>query len=156
MPATFVSDDLLIQGRSAFEPPLDQESRTDVRISADEHRARSNFDVPETEYYNQTYNSRGHPENLASRSLASRSRRAQNDVLSTIGVCAYVDENGKLVSSNGRNGPMSAAEKEATLANIVENEVGFWIGAAGDIVSLVLTRFIVNLRMRLQVIKLLC
>ena len=144
----------MIQGRSAFEPPLAQEGRTDARRSADERRTRSNFEPPGVELYNQSFNSRGHPENLASRCLASRSRRAQNDVLSTIGVCAYVDENGKLVSSNGGSSTMSATEKEATLANIEENEVGMWIGAGGDLLSLVLTRFIVNLRMRLQVNKL--
>ncbi|KAL8839249.1 MAG: hypothetical protein Q9176_004580 [Flavoplaca citrina] len=47
--------------------------------------------------YLQQYDNRGYPQNIGSRALSRRSRRAQNDVLATVGVLHYP---GELVQDN--------------------------------------------------------
>ncbi|KAL9638950.1 MAG: hypothetical protein Q9204_001311, partial [Flavoplaca sp. TL-2023a] len=58
--------------------------------------------------YLQQYDNRGYPQNISSRALSRRSRRAQNDVLATVGVLHYP---GELVQDNphvsSQSGPSS-------------------------------------------------
>lgn len=100
--------------------------------------------------YIQRYDYRGHPENQASRAAARRSRRAQNDVLSTVGVCVGVDANGQPKISP--EGPKAQrAEKEEVKSVMRENEIGLFIAAADNGLFHLAINFAYGLRNRLQV-----
>ena len=100
----------------------------------------------------QQYNVSGHPENLASRTASRRSRRARNNVLSTVGICVSTDENGKLIADpSNRNGLGSTPETEKTSVIGSENDVGLWVGLTDEIVCLLSTNFATNLRQRFEV-----
>lgn len=103
--------------------------------------------------YIQQYDRRGHPENLASRALLRQSRRAQNDVLATVGVCVGLDENGTAVRPE-------VHQKESDINNRIkvesvmrENEVGLLLVAADIGLFFVGTFWVLGLRQRLQVSK---
>jgi hypothetical protein len=108
-------------------------------------------EAPPAQQYVQQYNIRGHPENLSSRSLARRSRRAQNNILSTVGVCVSVDQNGKILPVTSKDAAKRAADAQRISAVMKENEVGLWIGFADDVITLFSTTFVLNLRARIQV-----
>jgi hypothetical protein len=99
--------------------------------------------------YTQQYDTRGHPENRESRQLARRARRAQNDVLSTIGVCASVDENGKLVNMQAEK-TLSPADMQQTMLNIHENLAGFRVSMIEDVLHGLFTIWCSNIRKRIM------
>ena len=78
------------------------------------------------EDYVQRYNSRGYPYNPESRAQSRRLRRAQNDVLATVGVCVERDEDTLSTVANGGN------DRKKVERVVTENEVGLGI-AAGEL-----------------------
>ena len=103
------------------------------------------------EGYTQHYNVRGNPENRQSRSLARHLRRAQNDVLATVGVCAPIDMNGRFIPQSTTNTAREQLDKQQVLSVTSENELGFWLGAADISVSALSRSCFVGLRQRLEV-----
>ena len=67
----------------------------------------------------QRFDERGCPINLESRTEARRLRRAQNEVLSTVGLCVSRDEDARKIIHD-RQG----ADREKVAAVIEENELG--------------------------------
>ena len=100
--------------------------------------------------YVQQYDYRGHPENQASRAAARRSRRAQNDVLSTVGVCVGVDANGQPTKLPPDGPKTQRAEKEEIESVMRENEIGLFIAAADNGIFHLAINFAYGLRNRLQ------
>lgn len=98
--------------------------------------------------YVQQYDSRGHPENRRSKAAARRFRKAQNDVLTTIGVCVVVDSQGRISQKKSRQ-PDVVAKQIAAIEK--ENRFGLGLAMADDIVFHVSSLFLENLRTRLQV-----
>ena len=101
--------------------------------------------------YVQHYDVRGHPENSPSRSAARRSRRAQNDVLATVGVCVNVDKNGKLVTASSLDSSFDKAKVKKLQEIATENLVGIWLGVVVNLVNFLSTFFVEGLRERFQV-----
>jgi len=164
-----------IQGRSAFEP-LPEASDTDPEASlAKAHRpetfetqdemAGSNTTsdtqinladqtsqatrIRETPVYQQQYNRRGHPENLASRELSRQSRRAMNDVLATVGICTgrnSFDYN-PTVSERSKSSIDSAKLDDIG----AENGIGLILDSVEQTLLSTVSVTIVGLRHRLQV-----
>ena len=95
----------------------------------------------------QAYDSRGNPQNPASRAQASQTIRAYNEVLATVGVCARVE-------SEGRDDLLNQAKESSRKidrAIVSENEVGSWLGIADELLSMVTNTAPINLRRRIQV-----
>ncbi|MCJ1287182.1 hypothetical protein MMC26_006530 [Xylographa opegraphella] len=144
----------LVLGRSAYEPPqwqdgerLQDEESTKIQEDVDE-LGRTNLTSPEE--YVQHYDTRGHPENRLSRSLARRARRAQNDILTTVGVCVFVDKNGRRIPLPSEDPKNNQIRKNEILSVISESEFGFWLGAAeGSLWPLLMNGF-GALRLRLE------
>lgn len=101
--------------------------------------------------YEQSYDLRGHPENSASRSAARRLRKAQNDILATIGVCVSVDKDGKLVPSSSIDSGKEQREMQRLASIISENEFGFWLSAGQAAALLLASSFPTCIRQRLEV-----
>lgn len=99
----------------------------------------------------QSYDLRGHPENRTSRANARRLRRAQNDILTTIGVCVSVDKDGKLVPSSSIDSDKQERELKKLASIISENEFGFWLSAAQAAVLLLTSSCAMCIRQRLEV-----
>ncbi|CAD6590079.1 MAG: hypothetical protein ASARMPREDX12_004181 [Alectoria sarmentosa] len=150
----------LTRGRSAFEP------LTETVAAEDETQAsRSSAENPEetTEpatntirqvdsgSYQQQYDRKGYPENSASRALTRQSRRAINDVLTTVGVCVGVDADGQIRPVY--DGSIVALDKSKVTGIIRENEIGLLIGfteaALDDLARMSTT----GLRYRLQTFR---
>lgn len=99
--------------------------------------------------YRQQYDRKGYPENAASRALSRQSRRAINDVLTTVGVCVGVDADGQIRPVH--DGSIAALDKSKVTGVIRENEFGMLVGfmeAALDDLAGMCT---VGLRYKLQV-----
>ena len=100
--------------------------------------------------YAQQYDYRGYPENQASRAAARRSRRAQNDVLSTVGVCVGVDADGQPTKLSPEGPKAQRAEKQEIESVMRENEIGLFIAAADNGLFHLAINFAYGLRNRLQ------
>ncbi|MCJ1405645.1 hypothetical protein MMC11_008874, partial [Xylographa trunciseda] len=144
----------LVFGRSAYEPPEWQDGErpkdeeTDKLQEVVDATGPTNLATPGE--YVQHYDTRGHPENRSSRSLARRSRRAQNDILTTVGVCVTVDKNGRRVPPASVSLESEQLERKRILSVISESEFGFWLGAAeGSLWPLLMNGF-GALRLRLE------
>jgi len=98
------------------------------------------FNVSE---YEQQYDSRGYAENLASKELSRQSRRAQNDVLATVGVC--VNEK-SLAKSN-----QATSEKSEIQQIMAENVDGLLLTTADSILLCSAIAWATGLKQRLQV-----
>ena len=143
------------QGRSAYEPPdwqAGEKPRDEELVRSQEVVDVTGPTIPLTgEEYVQHYDSRGHPENRTSRSLARRSRRAQNDILTTVGVCVTVDKNGRMIRSTSVSHAKEQSERKQILSVISESEFGFWLGAAEGSLWTLLINGLGALRLRLEV-----
>lgn len=99
--------------------------------------------------YQQQYDRKGYPENSASKALIRQSRRAINDILTTVGVCVGVDANGQIRPVH--DGSIAALDKSKVTGIIRENEIGMLVGsteaALDDLAGMCTT----GLRCRLQV-----
>ena len=143
------------QGRSAYELPQWPDGERPQELDAPNV---SVSDAPEAQpgggaegEYVQSYDLRGHPENQTSRANARRLRRAQNDILATIGVCVSVDKDGKLVPSSSIDSDKEERETKKLASIVSENEFGFWLSAA-QAAALVLTSSAATcIRLRVEV-----
>ena len=101
--------------------------------------------------YQQEYDRKGYPENSTSRALIRQSRRAINDVLTTVGVCVGVDADGQVRPVY--DGSIVTLDKSKVTGIIRENEIGLLIGfteaALDDLARMSTT----GLRYRLQVCR---
>ena len=148
------TDQRVLQGRSAYEPlerrPNEDEIAQEARANAAETIETGSY-VPGPEGYIQQYDHKGYPENLASRLLSRQSRRAQNDVLATVGVCV-VDERANLCAvppKHTRNN--QSIEKSRIRLIRRENEIGMSIAAADLGLFCLSSIFLLGLRHRMQV-----
>lgn len=97
----------------------------------------------------QQYDRRGNPENHASRQLDREFRMAQNDVLTSVGVC--IDERAKTPKNQTQFAKeYHSIEKLKTRSIRRENEIGLSIAAADLGIFCVVTFFLMGLRNRVQ------
>ena len=141
-----------MQGRSAFELPVwPRDERRQDQSGSSRGVNDGAFSLAHANDYTQSFNARGHPQNTVSRAAVRRNIRAHNEVLSTIDVCARVDNQGRDISRAQGSGN-SALERRYDPAIVQENESGLWIGVADDLACLVATTFVANLRRRIEVL----
>ena len=146
------------QGRSAFEPLAET-----VTAESGTQALQSTVDDPEdtTEsatniirqvnhgFYQQQYDRKGYPENSTSRALSRQSRRAINDILTTVGVCVGVDADGQ---TRPVHDSIKAALDKPKVAGIIrENEIGMLVGFNKAALDKLTGIGITGLRCRLQV-----
>lgn len=141
-------------------PDLEDESSPDRLIAggqldnrADE--AGSQTQVTPLAYspaYQQKYDSRGYPENPASRATSRQSRRAMNDVLATVGVCVGINTDGHKISMNDRGRP--TFDRAKLDAIVRENELGLLVDSADMALLSLASMSTAGLRHRLQVSRL--
>ena len=84
-----------------------------------------------------------------SRFEAREARRAQNDVLSTVGVCEGVDENGNLAIRVPRTSPLVENSEIELIRR--ENEVGLVLSVASSVAVVLVDSVPQSLRYRLMV-----
>lgn len=106
------------------------------------------MDSPDSQ---QRYNHRGYPINPESRGVARTSRRAQNEVLSTVGFCVGIRDDGSSVDTSRILAKASKNEKERVESVRKENEAGLLLGAASHGLMFLSVWWIMGLRNRLQV-----
>ncbi len=99
--------------------------------------------------YQQQYDRKGYPENSASRALNRQSRRAINDILTTVGVCVGVDADGQVRPVH--DGSIAALDKSKVIGIIRENEIGMLVGLMEAAIDDLTGMCITGLRYRLQV-----
>lgn len=99
--------------------------------------------------YRQQYDRKGYPENPASRFLSRQSRRAINDVLTTVGVCVGVDADGQIRPVH--DGSIAALDKSKVAGVIRENEIGMLVGFVEAALDDLAGMCTIGLRYRLQV-----
>ncbi|KAI9848730.1 MAG: hypothetical protein M1837_006817 [Sclerophora amabilis] len=141
----------LALGRSAFEPPP---APPDDGPTVRENEIRNALaarreDRSSTHRWIQEYDARGHPINPMSRIMGRISRLAQNDVLSTVGVCVatrYSNNPGDGGSEN-RNNFQSARERIDSI--MLENEIGLILKTLDLALLFVATWWIAGIRHRL-------
>lgn len=100
--------------------------------------------------YQQQYDSSGYPENPESQELARQYRRAHNDILKTVGICARVQAEGQSIKSRLDSQRKPALEKSAVDAVVRENEVGLLVLSADTSLLYVSNMCTSGLRHRLQ------
>lgn len=142
----------LMQGRSAWElpeegpvPPPDGRPYEDLVVDV-------GASLPDSSNgFRQRYNPRGYPINPESRALARTSRRAQNDVLSTVGICVGVHEDGR--PADAPSTLAKAAKHDTARIESVrkENEIGLLLSAASNGIFFLGIWWIGGVRNRLQV-----
>ena len=101
--------------------------------------------------YQQQYDSSGYPENLESRALSRQSRRAQNDVLATVGVCVGVNAEGQPIQSQLDGLKKPVLDKSKIDAVVRENEIGLLVSSADNTLVSLASLYAVGFRHRLQV-----
>lgn len=132
-----------IQGRSAYQSPIASSSAEE---SADASR---NANSVQSVGNVQQYDRQGHPENFVSRELVRQSRRAQNDVLTTVGVCVRVDKETKRVVTHGNDD--DADLRPAVGAIMKENEYGLFLSTSDWALFSITNLYLLGLRQRMQV-----
>lgn len=100
--------------------------------------------------YQQQYDSSGYPENFESRALSRQSRRAQNDVLATVGVCVGVNADGQPIQSQLDDLRNHVLDKSQIDAVVRENDIGLLVSSADNTLVLA-SLYAVGFRRRLQV-----
>ncbi|MCJ1253134.1 hypothetical protein MMC24_000941 [Lignoscripta atroalba] len=148
-------------GRSAYELP-DWRGQEELQTSNGSaapgpdigRLATPSSSSPEDVDYVQHYDVRGHPENTESRDVARRSRRAQNDVLSTIGVCVNVDRNGRLLAASSSRLAGNSMETFKILSIKHENGIGLCLSAVDLVMFFFATVSTLGLKNRLQTFSL--
>lgn len=99
--------------------------------------------------YQQQYDRKGYPENPTSRALSRQSRRAINDILTTVGVCVGVDADGQIRPV--QDGSLAALDKPRVTGVVRENEIGMLVGFTEVALDYLAGMCITALRHRLQV-----
>ena len=85
---------------------------------------------------------------MVSKGLMRQSRRAQNDVLTAIGVCVRVDKNGQPITNSKEDDPELSPALQATLK---ENDYGLFLATADWALFYLADLCLLDLRQRLQV-----
>ena len=98
----------------------------------------------------QQYDSRGYPQNLVSRLLSRQSRRAQNEVLASVGICIGKDRGDKPMKSMSLD-QRSSAKKSNIEGVRRENGVGLLITAVDLGLFCLASACFLGLRHRMQV-----
>ena len=144
-----------LQGRSAYELPewQDGERPPDPTPDQDRHEGAesSGERAGNSSGYVQQYDIRGHPANPGSRANARQARRAQNDVLATVGVCISTDKCGRLAPASSTSLANDSAESQKIRQIIRENEFGHWLSMSDDIAFYLLNSWLNCIWGRLQV-----
>ena len=155
LPYTSILTSSSFKGRSAYELPEWPEGERPSDNNYAQDRIEGTEPVDEegrvSGDYVQQYNIRGHPENPGSRTNARRARRAQNDVLATVGVCVSTDKSAKSQLAAVANSVNDIAQSQKITQIIKENESGYWLSMSHDVTCYVLQYWLVCLRDRLQV-----
>ncbi|KAL2040070.1 hypothetical protein N7G274_006973 [Stereocaulon virgatum] len=102
--------------------------------------------------YQQQYDSSGYPENVESRALSRQSRRAQNDVLVTVGVCVGVNADGQPIQSQLEDLRNHVLDKSQIDAVVRENDIGLLVSSADNTLVLA-SLYAVGFRRRLQTFR---
>ncbi|KAL8695490.1 MAG: hypothetical protein Q9218_000068 [Villophora microphyllina] len=127
----------LALGRSAYEPfpsgeyagvsegPIESQPKENNQPGEDAEQlgcqnASPDLSIPQ-------FDDHGRPHNLASRALSRRSRRAQNDVLATVGVIAGPEHQSTL------DAPQAELQRQMEVSK--ESEVGFWISVTSQLAA---------------------
>ncbi|KAL8730421.1 MAG: hypothetical protein Q9166_004059 [cf. Caloplaca sp. 2 TL-2023] len=140
----------LALGRSAYEPMHNGESPATFERQT---RPSTGHTTQQSDSYIQQFDDRGYPQNPRSRVISRRSRRAQNDVLATVGVLLGPDH---VASDSGtphgkeQRGPISVRNYEETAA---ESELGFWMTCAHHLVILYIHERMTYARQRMQAFR---
>ena len=100
--------------------------------------------------YQQQYDSSGYPENLESKALSRQYRRAHNDVLQMVGICAGVQAEGQPIKSQLDSQRKPTLDRSAVDAVVRENEVGLLVGSADMTLLYLSNMYTIGLRHRLQ------
>ncbi|KAL8831065.1 MAG: hypothetical protein Q9191_001077 [Dirinaria sp. TL-2023a] len=135
----------VVLGRSAHQPPVASSS------SEDPANPSQNVDpIHRSVESAQQYDRQGHPENSISRELVRESRRAQNEVLTTIGVCERVNKGTKSIVAHG------GVEEDDDLrpairAIMKENEYGLFLSTTDWFLFSISNMCLLGLRQRMQV-----
>ena len=122
----------------------------EARLDANTETTQGTSSAGSRDEYHQHYNTRGYPENRDSRQLARRNRHAQNDILTTIGVCVSVDEEGQ-AQSNLPPGAKTPAERKQASVIIEEHWYGSMIGSISEMSAEAASLWILFLSKRMQV-----
>ncbi|KAL8953660.1 MAG: hypothetical protein Q9222_000497 [Ikaeria aurantiellina] len=152
----------LALGRSAYDPLEIEQSIADPEQSS--HSAPGHVDQlgrhvndqppqPQTGrpyVYIQQYDSRGRPVNALSRALSRQSRRAQNDVLATVGVLWGPDQ-----GSSGSSVLPTSHDDHPRNPNVFveaynESDTGFWMSSAAVLTAFYVHDRITHVRHRFQ------
>ncbi|KAK5371087.1 hypothetical protein LTR20_007306 [Exophiala xenobiotica] len=128
----------LALGRSPFDPPLQDENGDLIQGPNVQHDTARN--------YVQQFDARGHPQNLASEASRRRLRRAQNEVLSTVGVVVRK-------ARAERSTWQSMSEEQKHLLLLDENIAGANFGIVESVVEKLSTRWLSTLRRRILTYK---
>ena len=148
------------QGRSAFEPlteTVTAENETQASRRSAENAQETTEPATNTirqlgsGSYQQQYDRKGYPENSASRALSRQSRRAINDILTTVGVCVGVDADGQIRPVH--NGSRAALDNSRVTGIIRENEIGMLVGLTEAALDDLAGACTAGLRYRLQVCR---
>lgn len=140
-----------MKGRSAWELPEE-----DPSTSAEDPQQTSAGGTNQAAHgtpreFRQRYNRRGYPINPESRAFGRTSRRAQNDVLSTVGICVGTLEDGRPVDAALALSIISKEDKDRIELIRKENETGLILSAATEGLLFLSIWCISSLRKRIQV-----
>ena len=148
-----------LQGRSAYEPPAEPVSSENTAPSSGNFTEDlelvtepviTTIPAINSSLYQQQYDRRGYPENLASRALSRQSRRAQNDVMATVGACVRVNANG-VVESHDSEHQKYPPDPTKVAAVVTENGAGFIISCMDQTISSLASIWTRTLKNRLMV-----
>ncbi|MCJ1261404.1 hypothetical protein MMC22_001268 [Lobaria immixta] len=142
----------LALGRSPYEPLSSSTEGTEGAQGNTTEFNRNASDVLNSTGYVQQYDSRGYPQNLASRRLVRQARRAQNDVLADVGILQSVDENGHEIRSQLKI-RRHAIDKAKVTDVRRENEIGLLIAAADLGLFCLANACLLGLRHRMQAFR---
>lgn len=135
----------VVLGRSAYQSPADPSSSEEPADTS------QNVDpVLQPVGSTQEYDRQGHPENSVSRDRVRQSRRAQNDVLTTVGVCVRVDKGVKSLVTHGNDGDDDNL-RPAISAIMKENEHGLFLSTTDWFLFSMSNMCLLGLRQRMQV-----
>ncbi|KAL8821813.1 MAG: hypothetical protein Q9223_000225 [Gallowayella weberi] len=155
-----------LQGRSAYEPlqtrepftapgqptipPTEASNPRSIHGGTSYTESRDNRTNPFVQHYDE----RGRPRNNYSRLLSRRSRRAQNDVLATVGVLLGPDqvfEDAEPAPLAGQRRVNPAKDNDKTIS---ESAAGYWMGITYLVAQVFSTERTLYVRQRLQTFRL--
>ena len=112
-----------------------------------------NVNAPSPSVYVQRYDRRGYPENRQSKELSRRLRRAQNDILASVGICVDVKDGSRVLRRrlDGFKGRPLDSSKVKLAGR--ENVAGFFISGQDNGLFWLSHFCVLGFRQRFQVCK---